>query len=133
MRSGYTHGSIVEGSEIMQPVEVQGHVHQSAQAHNAVSIPANLWNNSSFIDCAGFDSISVNVVVDNISTNAFVEVGWSNDGINVHGKTLLSSGMSSALQGTFFTPVGLRYVRVQVKNQDSANAHTVSSIVNLKA
>jgi hypothetical protein len=132
-KTGLTHGAIMEGSEIQLPVEIQGHVSQVVQAHNAVSVPSNNWNNSAFIDCAGFDSITVNVVVDNISANAFIEVGWSNDGVNVHGKTLLSSGMSGALQGTFVAPVGLRYARVQIKNQDATNARTVSSLLNMKA
>ncbi|MGG1916040.1 hypothetical protein ABFY54_28985 [Priestia megaterium] len=123
----------ITGSDIQQPVEIQGHVSQVVQAQNAVSVAANTWNNSSFIDCAGFDSIAVNVVVDNISANAFIECGWSNDGVNIHGKTLLSSGMGAALQGTFFTPIGLRYARIQIKNQDSANARTVSALVNMKA
>ncbi|MGF9741587.1 hypothetical protein ABEX38_29910 [Priestia megaterium] len=132
-KSGINRDTHITGSDIMQPVEIQGRLSQVVQAQNAVSVPANNWNNSSFIDCAGFDSITVNVVVDNISANAFVECGWSNDGVNIHGKTLLSSGMSAALQGTFVAPVGLRYARVQIKNQDATNARTVSALVNMKA
>ncbi|MDR7207591.1 hypothetical protein [Priestia megaterium] len=129
----YARNIKIVGSDVMQPVEIQGRISQVVQAQNAVSVAANTWNNSSFIDCAGFDTITVNVVVDNISANAFVECGWSTDGVNIHGKSLLSSGMGAALQGTYVVPTGLRYARIQIKNQDATNARTVSALVNMKA
>ncbi|MGG0487261.1 hypothetical protein ABEY65_28325 [Priestia aryabhattai] len=132
-KSGITHGSDIQNVQVQVPVEIQGHVSQVVQAQNAVSIASNTWNNSQFIDCAGFDSVTVNVTVDNISANAYVEVAWSNDGVNIHGKTLLTSGMGAGLQGTYVAPVGLRWARVQIKNQDSAAARTVSAMLNMKA
>ena len=128
--------SKITGSDIQQPVEIQGHITQSIQTHNAVSIAANGNNtNSTWQDANGFVDLALSVISDSGTAQFAATVLWSHDGTNVHGAEVVISGGAAiwANSRAGQAPIKARYFKVVLLNSDSAVAHTMSAYAYLKA
>lgn len=121
-------------SAIMQPVEIQGHLSQTIQTHNAVSVPlsGNSIAPTNWIDCGGFDQIAVTLLND-AATASKVSILWSHDNATTHGVDwdILLSGTTQ--QRVIRTGVKARYMKVRLDNADTAAAHVMSAWAYLLA
>jgi hypothetical protein len=117
------------GSIIQQPVDIQSRLQTTIQTHNAVSVAASGFSASSWIDCEGFDKLA-GTMMNDASTNSYVSVFWSNDGVNTHGNELVFSTNTLNLK-YFETPIKSRYARLVIGNSDTV-AHTMSAWAYLK-
>lgn len=117
--------TVTASATIMQPVDIQSRFSQTIQTQNAVSVAANGGAAySAWVDCAGFDSISVTLVND-AATSCGVTIFWSNDGANDQGpETMLAQ--AAARYRIARTTVKARYVRISPYNSDTI-AHTMST------
>lgn len=128
-------GRIVElakiiATDIQLPTEIQSRRTQTIQTHNAVSLPATTGSSASaWIDTDGFNEIAITMLND-ATTNTVIDIGWSNDGITMHGLDF-GTATNVKYKALRYTTVA-RYVRVVVTNTD-ASAHTVSAWAYLKA
>lgn len=122
-------GSKINGSDVMLPIDVQGHYQSTIQTHNAVSILASSGSNGGWIDCAGFDTIAITVMNDAV-TQSYIDIQWSHDGVNQQG--LDSSVADSQQYKAMSVPTKGRYARIRIGNGDTV-AHTMSAWAYLKA
>jgi hypothetical protein len=120
----------VAESTILQPVDIQARYSQTIQTHNAVSVGANGWGASSWIDCNGFDKLALTLLND-ASTASKAVIHWSHDGITHHGETSILSSEATAKR-TSITDVQARYARININNADTVS-HIMSAWVYLKA
>jgi hypothetical protein len=120
----------ITGSDVMQPVEIQGRYAQTIQTHNAVNVGASGTSNSTWIDCNGFDRLA-GTMKNDASTNSSINVFWSNDGVTTHGNETVVAQNTLNLK-SFETPIKSRYAMVVVSNSDTI-AHTMSAWAYLKA
>jgi hypothetical protein len=102
------------------------------QTHNSVSVPLSGYSRSTtWIDCDGYSDIAITLTND-ASANSYIDVIWSNDGINEQG--LDGANVSNANQRKAVSiPVKARYAKVALGNNDGTLAHTMSAWVYLKA
>lgn len=136
MRSGYTHGSHIEGSDIMQPVELQGHLQQTIQTHNALSIGAGgNKTNDSWLDATGFNDLALTVLSDSGTAQFAATILWSNDGSSVQGAEVILGSASGVWANSRAGQVSTkaRYFKVVLLNGDASNPHTLSAWATLKA
>jgi hypothetical protein len=128
----YSENTHITGSDIMQPVEIQGRYAQTIQTHNAVSIGASASSTqSTWIDCNGYDQIAVTLSNDG-TTASTLNVTWSNDGVTAHGAEAILPNATGSAQRTGIVPVKARYAKLVLINGDAA-AHTMSAWAYLKA
>ena len=123
----------IESSNIMQPVDIQSHYQQTVQTHTGAMIAPGVWSTpSTWVDCAGFDNVALNMSND-ATTATRVHMLWSNDGVTGIGTDYdvlpNASGYQtrSAIVGT-----KARYCKPSILNGDAA-PHTMSAWVYLKA
>jgi hypothetical protein len=129
VKSGYQHDANLVGSDSMIPIDLQSRYQKTIQVHNAVSVSANSYANSSWIDASGYDKIGLTMLNDaDVSTN--LGVHWSNDGTGFHANEVVSTGTSRMQFSVIETKA--RYFRVYVSNKDTASAHTMSAWAYLK-
>jgi hypothetical protein len=131
MRSGYTHGSHIEGSDIMQPMEIQGSLTQTVQTHNAQAISANSWSSSPYMEATGFNKIAVTASMVG-GTGMSVVVDFSHDGVNYFAGITVYDSTGSSFAPTVDVPISAKYFRVGIKNKDATNAKTTSAYAFLK-
>jgi hypothetical protein len=128
-------------SEAIIPTDIQNHLTQSIQTHNAVSVPLSgnsaQGNGSSFAPCDGFKDISITVSNDNNTSTISIAIQWSFDGTNVQGGTSLVSNQPCNAWGNTKTftinDIQAPYFRVALVNGDATAAHTMSAWAYLKA
>lgn len=122
----------IYGSNIMQPVEIQGHLQTAIQTHNAVSVgPTNGTASSAWMDTNGYDQVALTLMNDaGVSSSGTLQ--WSYDGTNIHGEETVLAAGGTARYRTASTDTKARYVRVILTNPDAA-AHTMSAWLYLKA
>lgn len=121
----------VNGSTIMQPMDVQFRLQTTIQTHNAVSVAATTGISAgSWIDCNGFDKIAFTLLND-AATASSADLQWSNDGTNQHGLEagVIPGNTQRYKQG--IADVKARYCRLVLGNTDAA-AHTMSAWAYLK-
>jgi hypothetical protein len=131
-KTGLTHGAIMEGSEIQQPVEIQGRLAQTIQTHNALSIGANAWSSSAYLDGAGFSTICVTASMAS-GTGMSVVIDFSHDGVNYFSGVTIYDSTGATFAPSTEIPLSARYFRVGIKNKDATNAKTTSAYAYLKA
>lgn len=124
-------------SEAIIPVDIQNHLTQTIQTHNAVSVPLSGWSfDSAYRSSDGFQQICVNVKND-ATTNNGVVILWSTDGTNLHGQDIvLATGNGGGYDSTARSgsvDVKAPYYKVGIGNYDSALAHTMSAWAYLRA
>lgn len=120
----------IENSDIMQPIEIQGHLQTTIQTHNGVTIAPSSSNDSVFIDTLGFDKIAV-TVLNNASTTSAVTIKWSHDGATVVADDSLNI-TNTANRKAGITDTKARYAQVSITNSDTA-PHIFSAWAYLKA
>jgi hypothetical protein len=124
-------GTSIEESQVILPMDLQSHLQQTIQTHNAVSVAANNFSQSTWIDCDGFDKVAITMINDASTVNA-VDVQWSNDATNIHGvESIIGNASSQYRYG--ITDTKARYARVKVYNLATDIAHTQSCWAYLKA
>jgi len=131
-KTGLTHGAIMEGSDVQLPIEIQGRVAQTIQTHNAVSIGANAWSSSAYLDGSGFSTICVTANMAS-GTGMSVVVDFSHDGVNYFSGVTVYDSTANTFAPSVEIPLSARYFRVGVKNKDATNAKTTSAYAYLKA
>jgi hypothetical protein len=131
MRSGYTHGSHIEGSDIMQPVEIQGSLGQAIQTHNALSIPAGGWSSSPYMEATGFNKICVTANMAG-GTGMTAVVDFSHDGVNYFSGLTVYDSTGNSFAPSTEVPISAKYFRIGIKNKDASNAKTTSAYAYLK-
>lgn len=121
---------IVE-SNIMMPIDIQGHLQQTIQTHNSTTIAPSGWSEmSTWIDTAGFDRIAFSLLND-ASTNTVAIVFWSHDANTKHAESnILTTSAVNRRSNSVETQA--RYCKFSVQNGDAA-PHQVSAYVYLKA
>lgn len=130
-KSGITHGAIIESSDIMQPVEIQGHIQTTVQTHSGVTVAPTGSGQSAWIDSLGFDKVAVTFLND-AGTASSLSIQWSNDGATVQGyESLIPSSTVKEKSGIVETKA--RYFKVLLWNNDSAAPHVMSAWAYLKA
>lgn len=130
-KTGLTHGAIMEGSDVQLPVEIQGRATQTIQSHNAVSIPANGWNSSSWFDVSAYDKVAVSANMTS-GTGMTLNVDFSHDGVNFFANSYSIFYDGTQPSPAFEIPVMSKFVRVSIKNKDATNAKTTSAYLFLK-
>jgi len=130
-KTGLTHGAIIEGSDVMQPIEIQGSLTQTIQTHNALSIGANAWSSSSWIDATGFSKICATASMVS-GTGMTIVVDFSHDGVNYFSGVTVYDSTGNSFAPSTDMPISAKYVRVGVKNKDATNAKTTSAYAFLK-
>jgi hypothetical protein len=117
---------LIAGSNIMLPVDIQGHLSQTIQTHNAVSVASSgNATQTSWMDCNGYTDISLTLQND-ATALCLASISWSNDGVNTHGQDSGVIPLSSKNFGAGSTKVKARYAKVIIGNNDSI-AHTMSA------
>jgi hypothetical protein len=117
----------------IMPVDVQNHLTQTIQTHNAVSIALSTGSygtNSTFYSCDGFFNLSA-ILKNDASTSASISVDWSFDGTNLAYSELIKSDSNNQKGGT--TDIKAPYFRIYANNGDATLAHTMSAWAYLKA
>lgn len=121
----------LENSDIMIPVDVQGHHQELIQAHGGVAIaPTATGDSSSWIPCSGFDKIALTVK----NSGAFasdVYIAFSNDGVNIEGISTNLDSTSDQYKAVEY-PVCAQFFKVRFINKHTAPAIVTSSAL-LKA
>jgi hypothetical protein len=130
-KTGLTHGAIMESSDIQLPVEIQGSMSQTIQTHNALSIPANSWSSSSYIEATGFSKICVTANMAS-GTGMSVVVDFSHDGVNYFSGVTIYDSTGATFAPSTEIPISAKYFRVGIKNKDASNAKTTSAYAFLK-
>lgn len=131
----------VTGSNLIQPVDVQGRLTQLIQTQAGVTILPNAFNYGSWIDSHvdGSPLTYLGVTASMTSgTGMAVVVDYSHDnGSTVMGShTLYDSTLSLFATGSKDYPeiqLPARYFRIAVKNKDASNPKTTSANAYLKA
>jgi hypothetical protein len=118
----------LEGSGVMLPVDNQSNLHQTVQTHAGVTVGANSYINSPWIDANGFDKVGLTMTNDADVASTF-GVHWSNDGSGFHADEIISTASTRLKYGHI--DVKARYFRVYVSNKDTAS-HTFSAWAYLK-
>jgi hypothetical protein len=124
-------GMQLSGSNIIQPSDIQSHLQTTIQTHNAVSVGANGWSESSWLDTDGFDKIAFTLLNDS-TTNSSAQIIWSNDGINKHGVEAVAFTTGDVGKRSGISDLKARYCKLSLNNAD-AIAHTMSAWAYLKA
>lgn len=127
----YARNIKVVGSDVMQPVELQGSLSQTVQTHNAVSIPANGWSSSGWMDATGFSKVSATASMVS-GTGMTVVVDFSHDGINYFSGVTVYDSTGTTFAPSTDMPIAAKFVRVGVKNKDATNAKTTSAYAFFK-
>lgn len=118
-------------SEIMQPIEVQGHLQTTLQTHNGVTVTPTSSSTSAWIDTQGFNYVGATFIND-ATTASSLSLQWSNDGVSVHGyEALIASSTTQQKAGG--TDTKARYLKIIVWNNDTASPHVFSAWAYLKA
>jgi hypothetical protein len=130
--SGLQRDVTIIGSDVIQPIDIQSHYQQTIQTHNAVSIALNSASMSSYIDTDGFDKVSILLKGDSSFSNS-VDIYWSVDGTSDVGADYAIIPVGTRSVGDAIIDTRARYFRLNVKNMDTALAHTMSAYVYLKA
>jgi hypothetical protein len=121
----------VTGSTIRQPVDIQSHMDNTIQTHNAVSIPLNssstptTWQSSD-----GYQFIGISVMNDVNTTSISATVVWSYDGATIQGADLvIGNKVTNAWGNTIsgITQVKAPFFKLIISNLDGAAAHTMSA------
>jgi hypothetical protein len=120
----------IASTDIMQPVDIQSHYQTTIQTHNAVSVATVTISHSAWIDTNGFDKVAI-TMLNSAATSSYIDLYWSNDGINVHGANY-SQQSSTALSKAFEIPTQARYLRISLYNANTAS-NTMSAWAYLKA
>jgi hypothetical protein len=120
-------------SEIMQPIEVQGHLQTTIQTHAGVIVTPNGSNsNSAWIDTAGFDRVAITYIND-ANTNNSTDILWSHDGINTNSIEWVVLNTSTIKERAVEVPTKARYMKIRLNNGDTSAPHTMSAWAYLKA
>jgi hypothetical protein len=110
-------------------VRVIGSLTKTIQTQNAVNVALSGTSTGTWIDCDGFDSLSVTFQSD-AAVNNTIDIHWSNDGTTQHAfETILTSQASA--QRAARTTIKARYARVKLTNGDAGSAHIMSCWVYL--
>jgi hypothetical protein len=105
-------GMSIEESQAIIPTDVQSHLTQVVQTHNAVSVTSG--NNSvpsSWTSCDGFRQISVGVTT---TGKTSLKIYWSYDGSTLHSQEML---INNAEPKT--TDVAAPYFKLVPQNDDT--------------
>lgn len=124
-------------SDIKAPVEIQGHLTQTVQTHNAVSVAASGSSTSAqSVSCEGFSTVNISIKSD-VSHNGRFQILWSYDNVTFNLFELPSGTyiINSGTYGDRFAdlPVRAPYFKLYLENQDAGAAHTMSAWAYLKA
>jgi hypothetical protein len=116
----------------MVPVQFQESLRTQAyiNTHTNVIIGADTYNYGNVIDARGYDKIAVNVLMLN-GTGMIIKLETSGDGVNYNAQQTLYDGSSAAFVGEVGLPSP--YVRLIIKNKDTAAVKTTSANIFLKA
>lgn len=119
------------GSDIQVPVDIQSRYAQTIQTHAGTMVaPVSSSIPTTWIDCNGFDSISVTLLND-AATTTVGNIQWSHDGVNRHGDDSIFAPASTQRR-TATTTIKARYAKLHLDNNDAA-PHTFSAWVYLRA
>lgn len=122
----------INGTTIMQPIDIQSRLATTIQTHNAVSVAATTGiSTSSVIDCAGYDQLAITFQSDAVASNQ-VEVVWNNVGTSINQGSEVPLATSTARYRAAIVPIKARYCTIVIYNTDAA-AHTISVWAYLKA
>lgn len=122
----------VAQADAMIPTDIQSHLQNTIQTHNAVNVALNSFSDGSWIDTDGFDKVVATIANDAATSNS-VDLFWSPDGTNIQS---VDSGIipSGTLQRrSVVTDTKMRYIRVRLNNLDTSAAHTMNGFLYLKA
>jgi len=127
---GGSTNTIITGSDVMQPVDIQSHYQQTIQTHAGVMVAPSVGSGSVWLDTTGFNEIAFTIAND-ATTATSIDVTWSHDGTSTHGVEY------GVIPGTprykaISMATKARYVKLTITNTDTA-AHTVSAYAYLKA
>lgn len=122
----------LSAASIVLPVQLDSHVSQTIQTHNAVSVAlSGTSDGATFLDCNGFDRVC-GTMLNGTSGTFSVILLWSNDGVTNHGFETVQNGVTGTL-AQWDTGTKARYVKIRLLNSDGAAAHTMSAWAYLKA
>lgn len=119
-------------SKYLKYSRIMSREQKTIKTHNAVSVPLNGVSVGTWIDASGFDKLAFTMLSDTNAANNQLNIGWSNDGTNVHGDELALTNAGGQYRNGI-TDVKARYFRFVVRNNDAAAAHTMSAWAYLKA
>lgn len=125
---------IVANSNIQQPIDIQSRYSLSVQTHSNKSINSQ-WGDYGadvWIDTDGFANVGLSIGANNFH-DFYVDIAWSNDGINVRGlsNAVIPSGNNYKYASlTSPLPVQGRYCKVLITNK-STSAKTYNAWVYL--
>lgn len=124
-------GAVPVSSNEMLPVDIQSRYAQTIQTHNAVSVGASGFSLGSWIETKGYDKVVLSVKTD-VQHALRIKCHWSMDGTNaaIGNDYVLNV---TATEGNIEIPVKLPWLRVEIRNDDSATAHVMSAYAYLKA
>lgn len=121
--------TLLTGSNVIQPTEIQARYATTIQTHTNAAIGPSASIDSSWIDTDGFDYLC-GTFFNNGATTSNIDVHWSNDGTNIHG---IDRGASNTEQyKPFEYRTKARYARVRVFNGHTAPI-TANAFSYLKA
>jgi hypothetical protein len=121
------------------PVDIQSRLASTIQTHSGAVVAPNTWaTGATWIDCDGFDKVAINSMNDG-STDHNAEIAWSHDQSTIIGRdATVFTGTTptiTATQKEKSVEIGVkaRYLKMNVKNNDGTNPHTISAWIMLKA
>lgn len=133
-----TDGSVVNeadgfNTDGSQNIQIAKRKQTTIQTHNAVSVALSSFSNGDNIwhDADGYDKLACTLLTDLSSLNSSVSVIWSNDGSGTQGVESVIAG-GTGQQRVGITDIKARYFKIQVFNNDSTAAHTMSAWAYLK-
>lgn len=115
-------------STTMEPVDIQSSYAKAIQTNS--SKPSN-YSPSNWIDTEGYTKVAFNVAVTEGAHLFTVQIQWSNDGANIHGREEFAV-TTAAQYFSRLIDTKLRYFRVYLYNND-ATARTMVAHAYLKA
>jgi hypothetical protein len=128
---GGSANTIITGSDVMQPVDIQSHYQVTVANHAAVLVAPNAANSfATFTDTNGFDRLSF-TQKSNVSLNGRVQIVWSNDGVSLDSYENVQTNVAQYRSGEVGTKA--RYAKLHFDNLDATTAQTISTTMYLKA
>lgn len=122
------------GTNVIQPTDIQSHLQQTIQTHNAVTIPLNGGTSdggNGWIDTDGFDKVGF-MAQSGTALNWQIDAQWSNDNVNMRGTETVSPS-SATNSRTLLIDTKARYMKFVLKNNDTSTPQTLSAWAYLKA
>lgn len=95
-----------------------------------VAVPPSDYRESIWIPVTGYTKLGLNMTQTGVFETA-MDLAWSHDGVNVHGKDLNFIPSASTLQKAGVTDIKAPYVRVIVKNTNATNSNNMTAYTYL--